>query len=48
MIARILHWYWAGLKQMPAFSAGYIIGCLATATFITLPKLAYATLAMVP
>lgn len=45
---RVLHWYWSGLKKLPAFSAGYVVGCLVMAVFMTAPALARATLAMVP
>lgn len=47
-LRKIGGWYWSGLKRMPAFSAGYIVGGIAVAILMTLPKIAYATLAMVP
>lgn len=47
-MTRLLNWYWAGFKKAPVFSAGYVVGCLATAVFMSVPSLAYAALAMVP
>ena len=45
---RFARWYWCGLCKLPAFTAGYVCGCIVVAVFMSAPALARAVLAVVP